>query len=707
MTPSLATLHIPALPGLLPAAVSLLAALLGFAACQRLRSTQGADRSAWLMVAAMALAGGLWSAPVLVLADLLAPLGGGFHPGIVIAAAVGALVLIWAAITWTLTGQPGWPQVLAGAAALATAALATQMLLLGSVGLHARIGWRPGWLAAAWSIAAGGYAAAWIALLNARPAVKLLPPRHLWGAAALAMLAVTGSQMLTLRAANLPANEAHVDRWLVDAATVRMAVAGGTGVLLAALAAALTADAWLRRRRDAAARDNEVGALRDRVTRLPTRSVFEGTLTQALRAVDARRGRAALLHIALDGVGTVAERHGAEAGHAVLRQIAERLRSLAEPHRLACVSRDEFLLLLDSEDAPARARALAAQLLESLMQPCAVGRGSHELSCSIGLAMYPQHGALPALIEHAAIAARASKSAGGATYSFFDARMVDEPREQAELLRDLRNAMARGQLALFYQPKIHAPSGEVTAAEALLRWNHPQRGLISPSVFIPLAERSGLIDMLGAWVIEEACRQVRQWREQGLRMRVAVNLSAHQLRQPDIAAQLRDALSRHRIDADLLTCEITESMAMEDTQATLRAFTELTAIGVSISLDDFGAGYSSLAYLRKLPATELKIDRGFVLDLEHSAEAREIAETVVKLARTLGMSVVAEGVETDAQYRILREMGCNQVQGFLFARPMAADALAQWAHADEAHRRIQFRESLFRVPTVVPTAALA
>jgi EAL domain-containing protein (putative c-di-GMP-specific phosphodiesterase class I) len=312
------------------------------------------------------------------------------------------------------------------------------------------------------------------------------------------------------------------------------------------------------------------------------------------------------------------------------------------------------------------------------------------------MALYPQHGAMSALITNASVAMRASKSAGGATYSLFDPRMVVDTREQADLLRDLRLALSRSQFELYYQPKIHAPSAQITGVEALLRWHHPQRGMISPTIFIPMAERSGLIDTLGAWVIDEACRQARAWRDQGLRMRVAVNLSAHQLRRPDLSQRIAAALAKHQINPDLLTCEITESVAMEDTDATMRFFQELAAVGVHISIDDFGSGYSSLAYLRKLPAGELKIDRSFVLDLETSEEARKIASAVVQLAQALNLKVVAEGVETNEQFQILRQLGCDELQGFLFAKPMSARALGLWAMADEGPRTMQFSESLFQ-----------
>jgi len=274
--------------------------------------------------------------------------------------------------------------------------------------------------------------------------------------------------------------------------------------------------------------------------------------------------------------------------------------------------------------------------------------------------------------------------------------MVSGARDQFDLLRDLRRALAEGQLHLLYQPKVHAPSGEITGTEALMRWNHPQRGVVAPTVFIPIAERFGLIGAIGNWLIDEACRQAGQWRDEGLRMRVAINLSAHQLRHADLADRIDAALKRHRIHPHLLTCEITESVAMEDASNAIRMVERLGAMGVNISIDDFGTGYSSLAYLRKLRAGELKIDRSFVLDLAGSADARAVVDAVVKLAQALGLKVVAEGVETEAQHEILRALGCHELQGFLFARPMSAMALSAWAMDDDGTRGVEFRDSLYR-----------
>lgn len=256
--------------------------------------------------------------------------------------------------------------------------------------------------------------------------------------------------------------------------------------------------------------------------------------------------------------------------------------------------------------------------------------------------------------------------------------MDREGGDQVALQRDLRHAIARGQLALVFQPKLRADTGALAGVEALLRWRHPERGDVSPAVFIPVAERFGLIGELGLWVLDEACRQVRLWHEAGADVPVAVNLSAHQLRQHDLEACVREALRRHRVPARMLILEITESVAMDDVDASIRVFDMLDDIGVQLSIDDFGTGYSSLSYLRRLPARQLKVDRSFVRDLACSPDAQAIVGAVVRLAHALGMTVVAEGVETEPQAAILRELACDELQGFLFARPMSGAALLTW-----------------------------
>ena len=685
-------------PPLLPPALGLLVLLLGAYVCidmgQRVRQRAAAERLPWLLASALALATGLWATAVLGVANLMSGQDIGFDAHTAGGAGLAAFVLGLPGLYFTLSAPASHAWRLGGAALLGAAALATQMLSLSAAAQPTGVHWNIGLLLLAWLSAGSGFG--WGLRAACLPAPAEPSPQRQAVAAVVVGAGALVSQALAMAAAGMPPAATPLSGDAIAPSTmVMLASMGGTELLLLMLLACAV-EVRLRRRLETARTELEAHALRDELTGLPNRLSFETRLTQAQAQADARQGQVALFVVALDGFKHVNEGFGHECGDRLLQRIAHRLRGLVTPHSAARLGGDEFLLLLEG-DAPAQqAMALAVQVIEAVTQPCSVNERELSVSCSVGVALYPQHGSMSALITHAGVAMRAAKGAGGSTYAVFDARMEIDTRDQAELLRDLRMALARSQLELFYQPKIHAPSAQVTGVEALLRWHHPQRGTISPNIFIPMAERSGLINAMGAWVIDEACRQARAWRDQGLRMRVAINLSAHQLRQRDLPQRIAEALRKHQINPDLLTCEITESVAMEDTDATLRFFTELAEVGVHISIDDFGSGYSSLAYLRKLPAGELKIDRSFVLDLESSEEARKIASAVVQLAQALKLKVVAEGVETDEQYRILRQFGCDELQGFLFAKPMSAKALGLWAMADDGPRAIQFSESLFR-----------
>jgi diguanylate cyclase (GGDEF)-like protein len=440
----------------------------------------------------------------------------------------------------------------------------------------------------------------------------------------------------------------------------------------------------------------------DPLTRLPTRAHFERALDVQVIQSDKLQRHLALFFVDLDGFKPVNDTFGHSSGDEVLRQVGQRLLSTVRAGDVvARIGGDEFVLLItDAEDRKAVSNR-AQRVIDAVAKKYVVDGREVNIGCSIGITMYPDDGQSTKLVAKADAAMYAAKRAGGTGFCFYTNDMEDDAKERFDLLRDLRKAIEEGgQLELYYQPKVHAISGKVTAAEALIRWNHPTRGLLSPSVFIPLAERFGLIRSIGQWVIDDACRQARIWNDSGLRMRVAVNLSALQMRQDDIVDQIREALDRHDIDPRLLTCEITESVAMEDTRATQATFLALGSLGVHMAIDDFGTGYSSLAYLRKLPAEELKIDRAFVMDVETSADARAVVNAVVKLAQALGLKVVAEGVENERQRDILREIGCDELQGFLFARPMRARSLLIWAMDDRQTESESFASSLFLSPPV-------
>ena len=434
----------------------------------------------------------------------------------------------------------------------------------------------------------------------------------------------------------------------------------------------------------------------DSLTQLPTRVYFEDRLAAAATKADSTSTRLALLFIDLDGFKPVNDTYGHSIGDLVLEQVGQRLKAMSRGKDVvARVGGDEFLLLLTNVSAQEGIANVAERLIQGLSHPYAAEGREVMISCSVGIAMYPDGCSHAKLIARADAAMYASKRSGGSKHTFYSTAMDADAEAQFELLRDLRKAVANKEFELFYQPKIDAGSGKVTAVEALLRWRHPTRGMLLPNTFIPIAERFGLIGAIGNWVIEDACRQSRQWREKGLRMRVAINLSVHQMRQDDIVERITGALEAHRIHPSLLTCEITESAAMEDTKTTQSTFRRLGELGTHLSIDDFGTGYSSLAYLRKLPAEELKIDRSFIMDLEHSADARAVVDAVVKLAHALGLKVVAEGVENQRQQQVLVDMKCDELQGFLFAKPMSARALQLWAISDRSESAAAFKPSLF------------
>ncbi|MFY8087768.1 MAG: putative bifunctional diguanylate cyclase/phosphodiesterase [Rubrivivax sp.] len=432
----------------------------------------------------------------------------------------------------------------------------------------------------------------------------------------------------------------------------------------------------------------------DALTGLPSRAMFERELLAAAHRADLHGTHLVLLCIGVDAFELVNETYGRASGDAALKQLAQRLaRFVRTGYALARLGGTEFVLL--APGALSHGHALAEELMRVLREPMQIGAQRVQPSCSIGLAAYPNHGASTLLMGYADLAMRAARDSGGGCYVEFDRQMGEDQRAQAELARDLRGAVERQELLLYYQPKVDALTLQVTAAEALVRWQHPRRGLICPDKFITLAERHGLIGLVGDWVIREATRQAAEWRKRGLCMRVAINVSGVQLRQDGFAQRLAEQLKSQGLQPGRFTCEITETVAMEDTQATQRALAQMANMGVHVSIDDFGTGHSSLALLRRLRAEELKIDRAFVTDLGHSADALAVAKAIVQMAHSLDMKVVAEGVETEQQRDCLLDLGCDELQGFLFAKPMPAKSLELWATSDQDSPLHAFRPSLF------------
>jgi predicted signal transduction protein with EAL and GGDEF domain len=360
----------------------------------------------------------------------------------------------------------------------------------------------------------------------------------------------------------------------------------------------------------------------------------------------------------------------------LLQKVTGRMQTFLSRHH--CVGRfggDEFVLVL-----PWRANELDAaphlleQIRTEIARPITLGTQEVRISCSIGVAIYPEHGEdAESLLVKADLAMYRAKEAGKNTYQFYDEEMHASILSKLSLLEDMRYGLDHGQFRVLYQPKIKLDGGHLFGVEALVRWHHPVQGIISPAMFIPLAEESGLIVALGEWVLRTACAQNRAWRDAGLApISMAVNVSARQFDDTELVAKVRRALDDSGLDASGLELEVTESLIMRDMAMSVAKMHALTAMGLSLSIDDFGTGYSSLSSLKTYPVSTLKIDKSFVSDLSNNPDDQAIARAIISLAHQLNLRVIAEGVETQEQRAFLVENGCDEMQGYLFSRPVVA-----------------------------------
>jgi diguanylate cyclase (GGDEF)-like protein len=387
--------------------------------------------------------------------------------------------------------------------------------------------------------------------------------------------------------------------------------------------------------------------------------------------------RAALICLDLDHFKAINDTLGHTIGDAVLVEAARRLgQSLRPPDLAARLGGDEFALVVNSIQNEGQAHALAQRLVHTLGQPFEVEGHLVPLSVSVGLALSPEHGtSLDELLGNADLALYAAKDAGRGRYTLFSPQLGDRHHRRVLLAQELRGALKRGELALAWQPQVHIAGWRVTGAEVLLRWQHPQLGAVSPAEFVPIAEESGQIIEIGAWVLEQACLGAAAL---PAAISVSVNASPAQLMRGDFVAMVAKALTRAELPASRLRVEVTESLFMDTASVALENLHGLRELGVRIAMDDFGTGFSSLAYLMRFPFDLLKIDRAFVLELMARDDARALVRTIVEMARALGMGTIAEGVEDSAQLEVLRHAGCEAIQGFLVARPMPLAQLQHW-----------------------------
>ena len=416
-------------------------------------------------------------------------------------------------------------------------------------------------------------------------------------------------------------------------------------------------------------------AYHDPLTGLPNRLLLTDRLAHALSSAKRRQGHVAVLYIDLDRFKNVNDSLGHAVGDKLLWEIAHRLNTcVREEDTVSRMGGDEFVIVLESLQDQEDAASIANKVHKAFERPILVDNRMLHASASIGIAVYPNDGeSAEVLMQNADTAMYQAKAQGRNNFQFFAPFMNTHVRERLDLENTLREAMERDEFELYYQPIVDLRSGEIVCAEALIRWRHPEQGLIPPDKFIPIAEETGFIVRIGDWVIDQACRVLSAWHAQGVRPpRLSVNVSPRQFRQPGLADRIRHILDTHGVDARQIDLEVTESALMDHPQLAARILRELKAMGLGIVIDDFGTGYSSLAYLKTFPIDKLKIDRSFVRDLLNDNSDREITLAVIALSHNLGLKVVAEGVEQPEQLEFLKRHHCDSVQGYFYSQPKPA-----------------------------------
>ncbi|KAF1029374.1 MAG: putative signaling protein [Pseudomonas sp.] len=662
--------------------VAILASYTALDLAGRIATAKGRAVYMWMAGGALAMGVGVWSMHFIGMLALRLPFTLGYDVGITALSLLIAILSSGFAL-W-LVSQPKLPLWQLGFGALVMGAGISAMHYTGMAAMRMTPGidYDPTLFGASLLIAVGASAAAlWIAfhLRRNTPYVRLARA----GAAVVMGVAIVGMHYTGMAAAQFADGSfcgaalnglsgKGLDNLVLVTSLAVLSIALVTSLLDARLEArtAVLADSLTQ-----ANQELTHLALHDMLTGLPNRTLLADRIQQAMQRVNEEGGCFALMFIDLDGFKPVNDAFGHHLGDQLLQQVGLRLRQdLRSQDTLARIGGDEFVLLVQLAQ-PDDALRVAERQVVLINAAFRVAEHELKISASVGIALFPGNGATPQeLLMNADAAMYHAKGLGKNGYSFFDVSMNTNARKQLQLLQDLRNAVEHAQFRLYYQPKFDAVSGRPVGAEALLRWEHPQQGLLLPDKFIELAEKTGLIIAIGDWVLNEACRQMRVWFNQGYHdWRIAVNLSAMQFCHAGLVKSVAGALERHQLPANSLTLEITETTAMSDADASMTVLQQLSDMGVDLSIDDFGTGYSSLMYLKRLPANELKIDRGFVRDLEHDSDDAAIVSAIVALGQALDLRIVAEGVETDSQQSFLTRLGCDSLQGYLLGHPLPAD----------------------------------
>lgn len=689
--------------------VGVLAAYTALRLAAQVAANEGGQARIWIGIGAIAMGTGIWSMHFIGMLAFSLPIQLAYDIPTTVASLAAAVSTSGFALAIT-SGQRLTTARLAGSAVAMGIGISTMHYLgMGALTIAPAISYDPLLVATSVLIAiCASFAALWL-FVRLREGDTRHQKLARIAAAIIMGLAISGMHYTAMAASRFAANSfcrtgvVFQSGWLATLIGVF-----ALGLLGMTLVAALY-DARVQSRARAqvlelerAHADLQYQTTHDGLTGLPNRVLFLDRLGREIAHAQ-RDGRTfAVLVADLDRFKVINDTLGHGPGDQLLVEIARRLSlAIRAIDTVARTGGDEFLLLITGISNPADIGVIAGKIVSVLDQSVIIGATEVHTSASVGISIYPADGTgSEALVARADEAMYFAKQSGRNRFKYFAPDMSVFSRERLDLEGDLRRALPLDQFQLHYQPKIDIASGRMNSVEALLRWRHPTRGLVSPNDFIPLAEESGLMFAIGEWVMREACRQARLWKDQGLPfLRIAVNISPMHFSQPNFLGNVRLALSDHQLEPRYLEIELTEATVMDHAEGSVRILEDLSRMGVLVSIDDFGTGYSSMSYLRRFPIDKLKIDRSFIKDLTLDSDAAAIVQAIISLAHSLRLKVVAEGVETAAQLEQLRELGCDQYQGFYYSRAVLPSAIKEFLPSPPVGAQIVQQRSFMETQT--------